>query len=180
MYAVIIRPDPKFFKLYRGSYPLLVLSLGILMSVLLALIVHTSVHRRERMQKSLDEKTASLRKTVEMYGRMARNSSTVSLKIQQNAHFKDVSDSATAIFGYTPEEMEKLVTIPLEKQFNNVEDVKEIRSTSAENVASIVIEFTAGQDIEQAKQRVKDKVDLAKPDLPPDLDEPVVDAVNFS
>ena len=82
--------------------------------------------------------------------------------------------------GTAPEEMEKLVTIPLEKQFNNVEDVKEIRSTSAENVASIVIEFTAGQDIEQAKQRVKDKVDLAKPDLPPDLDEPVVDAFNFS
>lgn len=82
--------------------------------------------------------------------------------------------------GTAPEEMEKLITIPLEKQFNDVEDVKEIRSTSAENVASIVIEFMAGKDIEQAKQRVKDKVDLAKPDLPPDLDEPVVDAFNFS
>jgi CzcA family heavy metal efflux pump len=82
--------------------------------------------------------------------------------------------------GTAPEEMEKLVTIPLEKQFNDVEDVKEIRSTSAENVSSIVIEFMAGEDIEQAKQRVKDKVDLAKPDLPPDLDEPVVDAFNFS
>ncbi len=82
--------------------------------------------------------------------------------------------------GTAPEEMEKLVTIQLEKQLNNVEDIKEIRSTSAENVSSIVIEFLAGEDIEQAKQRVKDKVDLAKPDLPPDLDEPVVDAFNFS
>ena len=82
--------------------------------------------------------------------------------------------------GTAPEEMEKLVTIPLEKQLNDVEDIKEIRSTSAENVASIVIEFMAGEDIEQAKQRVKDKVDLAKQDLPPDLDEPVVDAFNFS
>ena len=51
--------------------------------------------------------------------------------------------------GTAPEEMEKLVTIPLEKQFNDVEDVKEVRSTSAENVSSIVIEFMAGQDIEQ-------------------------------
>ena len=126
MYAVIIRPDPKFFKLYRGSYPLLVLSLGILMSVLLALIVHTSVHRRERMQKSLDEKTASLRKTVEMYGRMARNSSTVSLKIQQNAHFKDVSDSATAIFGYTPEEMEKLRFFDLYPDSHSPEDMDRV------------------------------------------------------
>jgi multidrug efflux pump len=82
--------------------------------------------------------------------------------------------------GTAPEEMEKLVTIQLEKQLNDVEGIKEIRSTSAENVASLVIEFMAGEDIEQAKQRVKDKVDLAKPDLPPDLDEPVVDAFNFS
>ncbi len=82
--------------------------------------------------------------------------------------------------GTAPEEMEKLVTIPLEKQLNDVEGIKEVRSTSAENVASITIEFMAGEDIEQAKQRVKDKVDLAKPDLPPDLDEPVVDAFNFS
>jgi multidrug efflux pump len=82
--------------------------------------------------------------------------------------------------GTAPEEMEKLVTVQIEKQLNDVEGVKEIRSTSAENVASLVIEFMAGMDIEQAKRRVKDKVDLAKPDLPPDLDEPVVDAFNFS
>ena len=82
--------------------------------------------------------------------------------------------------GTAPEEMEKLVTIPLEKQLNNVEGIKEVRSTSGENVTSISIEFMAGEDIEQAKQRVKDKVDLAKPDLPADLDEPVVDAFNFS
>ncbi len=82
--------------------------------------------------------------------------------------------------GTAPEEMEKLVTIQIEKQLNDVEGVKEIRSTSAENVATLVVEFVAGEDIEQARQRVKDKVDLAKPDLPPDLDEPVVDAFNFS
>ncbi len=87
----------------------------------------------------------------------------------------------TAVYeGTAPEEMEKLITVQVEKQLNDVEGVKEIRSTSAENVSSIVVEFMAGEDIEQAKQRVKDKVDLAKPDLPPDLDEPVVDAFNFS
>ena len=87
----------------------------------------------------------------------------------------------TAIYdGTAPEEMEKLVTIQIEKQLNDVEGVKEIRSTSGENVASIVVEFMAGEDIEQAKRRVKDKVDMAKPDLPPDLDEPMVDAFNFS
>jgi len=82
--------------------------------------------------------------------------------------------------GTAPEEMEKLITIQIEKQLNDVEGIKEIRSTSAENVATIEVEFIAGEDIEQARQRVKDKVDLAKPDLPPDLDEPIVDAFNFS
>lgn len=45
--------------------------------------------------------------------------------------------------GTAPEEMEKLVTVQLEKQFNDVDGIKEVRSTSAENVASIVIEFMA-------------------------------------
>ena len=87
----------------------------------------------------------------------------------------------TAVYeGTAPTEIEKLIAIPIEKQINDVEGIKEMRSTSSENVCSIVIEFLAGEDIDQAKQRVKDKVDLARPDLPDDLDEPIVDAFNIS
>ena len=87
----------------------------------------------------------------------------------------------TAIYeGTAPSEIEKLISIPLEKQLNDAEGVKHIRSTSAESVCSIDIEFMAGEDIDLAKQRVKDKVDLAWPDLPNDLDEPVVQAFNIS
>jgi len=87
----------------------------------------------------------------------------------------------TALYeGTAPEEIEKLITVPLEKEINDVENVKEIRSTSAENVCSITVEFVAGENIDLALQRVKDKVDLAKPDLPDDLDEPIVQAFNFS
>ena len=87
----------------------------------------------------------------------------------------------TAVYeGTAPSEIEKLITIPLEKQLNDVEGVKHIRTTSAENVCSVDIEFLAGEDIDEAKQRVKDKVDLARPDLPEDLDEPVVQAFNIS
>lgn len=82
--------------------------------------------------------------------------------------------------GTAPAEMEKLVTIPLEKSLNAVEDIKEIRSTTSESLCSVSIEFLAGKDIDQARQRVRDKVDLAKPDLPDDLDEPLVTAFNFS
>lgn len=82
--------------------------------------------------------------------------------------------------GTAPEEMEKLVTAPMERQFNDVDRVKTIQSTTVEGVSSIVIEFQSGADMDMSLQRVKDKVDLARPELPPDLDEPMVQAMNFS
>jgi len=82
--------------------------------------------------------------------------------------------------GTSPEEMEKLITVPLEKQLNDVEGVKNLLSSSAEGVSVITVEFLAGEDIEQAKQRVKDKVDLARQNLPNNLDEPLVQALNVS
>jgi CzcA family heavy metal efflux pump len=82
--------------------------------------------------------------------------------------------------GTSPEDMEKLVTIPLEKQFNDLENVKNITSTSSEGVSSVVIEYFSGQDIDTALQKARDKVDLARPDLPRDLDEPIIQAINFS
>jgi len=82
--------------------------------------------------------------------------------------------------GTAPSEIENLVTIPLEKQFNDLENVKEITSTSSEGLSLTVIEFTPKEDLNNALQRVKDKIDLATPDLPKDLDEPMVEVINFS
>ncbi|HMO49514.1 MAG TPA: efflux RND transporter permease subunit [Kiritimatiellia bacterium] len=87
----------------------------------------------------------------------------------------------TALYeGTSPEDMEKLVTIPLEKQFNDLENVKNVTSTSSEGASSVVIEYFSGQDIDMALQKVRDKVNLARPDLPRDLDEPIIQAINFS
>lgn len=87
----------------------------------------------------------------------------------------------TAVYqGTAPSEMEKLVTIPIEKKVKDVQNVKEVTSVTSEGVSFISVEFVAGEDIDNARQQVKNKVDLAKPDLPSDLDEPVVDAFNFS
>ncbi len=89
--------------------------------------------------------------------------------------------TVTAFYqGTAPSEMEKLVTIPIEKKVKDVEGIKEIRSVTHEGLSIISVEFTAGEDIDNARQQVKNKVDLARPDLPADLDEPVVDAFNFS
>lgn len=82
--------------------------------------------------------------------------------------------------GTAPEEMERLIAIPLEKKLNEVEGIKEIRTTCSDSFCFIVIEFVAGSDIDRARQRVKDQVDLARPDLPDDLEEPRIEALNFS
>lgn len=82
--------------------------------------------------------------------------------------------------GTAPEEMERLIAIPLEKKLNEVEGIKEMRTTCSDSFCFIVIEFIAGSDIDRARQRVKDQVDLARPDLPDDLEEPRIEALNFS
>ncbi len=82
--------------------------------------------------------------------------------------------------GVAPTEIENLITIPLEKRFNGLENIKKLTSTSVEGVSLIVVEFTPQQDIDTAVQKVKDKVDLAKRDMPDDLDQPVVQGFNFS
>ncbi len=82
--------------------------------------------------------------------------------------------------GTAPEEMENLVVIPIEKRLNELGNVKEISAMAADSVAVFTIEYLAGVDVDTAIQRVKDKIDLARPDLPDDLDEPVVEGLNFS
>ncbi|MCF7837603.1 MAG: efflux RND transporter permease subunit [Candidatus Marinimicrobia bacterium] len=87
----------------------------------------------------------------------------------------------TAVYeGTAPTEIEKLVTIPLERQFNDLEGVKQVTSTSDDSVSFFEIEFLSGVDMDLGLQRVKSKIDLARPDLPNDLDEPITQAINFS
>jgi multidrug efflux pump len=83
--------------------------------------------------------------------------------------------------GVSPQDIEKSITIPIEKKLKGLKDVKEIKSVSSEGISSISIEFVTGTDIDIALQKVKDKVDEAKGDLPQDLeDDPVVFEFNFS
>jgi multidrug efflux pump len=88
---------------------------------------------------------------------------------------------STPYKGVSPADIEKSITIEIEKKLKGLENVKKIKSVSAEGLSSISIEFTTGTDIDEVLQKVKDKVDEAKGDLPQDLeDDPVVFEVNFS
>jgi len=86
----------------------------------------------------------------------------------------------TVYVGASPQDMESLVTRPIEKELQGLEDVKEIRSTSVEGGSTISVEFNPNVDLDDALQRVKDRVDLAKTELPEDAEDPMVLEINFS
>ncbi len=83
--------------------------------------------------------------------------------------------------GVAPEDIESAITIPIEKKLKGLEGVKKIESSSTEGMSSIVIEFVAGTDIDDVLPKTKDKVDLARAELPQDLeDDPEVMEINIS
>ncbi len=87
----------------------------------------------------------------------------------------------TVQFGTSPADMENLVTKTIEKELKSVNGVKKVTSSSIENFSVVLVEFTSGIAIPVAKQRVKDAVDRARPDLPDNLDqEPQVQEIEFS
>ncbi len=82
--------------------------------------------------------------------------------------------------GISPGDAERLLVRPMEKELQSIEGIKEMRSVAAEGYATVTLEFDAGFDAEQALQDVREKVDIAKAELPPDTDEPRVAEVNVA
>ena len=64
--------------------------------------------------------------------------------------------------GNTAEDIERLITDPLEDKLKNISNVVEITSTSQEDYAIITVEFDEDISVESAKQKVKDEVDSEK------------------
>ncbi|MHA1564598.1 MAG: efflux RND transporter permease subunit [Alphaproteobacteria bacterium] len=82
--------------------------------------------------------------------------------------------------GISPEDSERLLVRPMENELRGIEGVKEMRSTAYQGGANVLLEFDAGFDADTALDDVREKVDIAKPDLPTDSDEPIVNEVNLS
>jgi len=82
--------------------------------------------------------------------------------------------------GVSPADIETLITNPIEKKLKALENVKNIRSTSADNMSIVTVEFLSGTDINDAVRKVKDRVDQAKTDLPADAEDPQVIEINLS
>jgi len=82
--------------------------------------------------------------------------------------------------GISAEDAERLLIRPMEQELQSIEGVKEMSSTGYEGGASVTLEFDAGFDADVALDDVREKVELAAPELPDDTEEPTVHEVNFS
>jgi HAE1 family hydrophobic/amphiphilic exporter-1 len=74
----------------------------------------------------------------------------------------------------SPEEIEELVTHPIEEAMSAVPGVEEVSSISAEGISNVRVTFTWGTDLDTASNDIRDRLDRVIPHLPDDADRPTL------
>lgn len=85
---------------------------------------------------------------------------------------------STSYRGAGPQEIEELITKPLEGAVGTVSNVKNVKSVSFDGSSLIIAEFNFGTDMDFASLEVREKVDLVKGYLPKEVGNPMVVKVN--
>ncbi len=87
----------------------------------------------------------------------------------------------TAVYGgVAPEDIEQLITIPIEKEIKDVDGLKNVYSMSNESFALIAMEFQSGTNMDYTYERVSERVDRVKSDYPKDANAPIITEINSS
>lgn len=81
---------------------------------------------------------------------------------------------STAYPGVGPEEIEDQVSKPIEEAVGTVGNLKQVSSTSMENLSIVVLEFNYGTNMAEAVSNVREKLDATRSNLPSDVKPPVV------
>lgn len=76
--------------------------------------------------------------------------------------------------GMAPEEIEKVITYPVETAVNGASGVRRVRSASAPGLSSVWVEFDGGTDVYLARQIVSEKLSEIESDLPPNVGKPTL------
>lgn len=86
----------------------------------------------------------------------------------------------TVLPGASAADIETLVTNEIEDGVSGLQNLDTLSSTSREGVSTVVVEFDASADIDRSIQDLKDAVDVVRPRLPSEAEDPVVSEVNFA
>ena len=76
--------------------------------------------------------------------------------------------------GVASEDIEEIITKPVEDSVATVKDVKSIKSVSQEGVSVVMVEFNSGTNVDFAAQDLRDKISLIEQYLPADANKPFV------
>ena len=82
--------------------------------------------------------------------------------------------------GISPEDGERMLLKPMERELRAIDGLKEMRATAGEGHASITMEFIAGFDSKEALADVRDKVTVARAKLPDETEEPTIHEVTMA
>jgi len=85
-----------------------------------------------------------------------------------------VMSVVTTYEGVASEEMENLVTKPIEETVATVKNVKKIKSFSQEGLSVVMAEFEWGANLDLLAQDIRDRLDMISDFLPEDMDKPIV------
>lgn len=86
----------------------------------------------------------------------------------------------TTYDGAGPEEIERLITKPIEQAVSSVSGLDELQSSSSNGVSTVVVQFTTDKNIDSAAQDIREKVDLVKGTLPDDASEPMIAQIDIN
>ncbi len=82
--------------------------------------------------------------------------------------------------GASPETVEREVTKRIEETLNTIPGIRHINSTTTEGLSAVIAEFRLGTNIHTAQQDAQAKINAIRADFPRDIEEPVIQRIDFN
>lgn len=82
--------------------------------------------------------------------------------------------------GASPTDTELLITNKIEEKVKNLDDLNNYTSSSGQGISNVFVEFDANANLDESFRKLREAVDNAKPNLPPEAEDPVVTELNIA